>query len=64
METLLQRISDYGALAAVLAFLLWVGYSKVLPLWKDTVICLNKAVEALNEHLEYIRKRNGKGGGQ
>lgn len=62
METLLQRISDYGALAAVLAFLLWVGYSKVLPLWKDTVICLNKAVEALNEHLEYIRKRNGKAG--
>lgn len=60
MEILLQRISDYGALAAVLAFLLWVGYAKILPLWAQTVVALDKAIEALTEHLEYIRKRNGK----
>jgi len=47
-------------LAAVLAFLLWVGYAKILPLWAQTVVALDKAIEALTEHLEYIRKRNGK----
>jgi hypothetical protein len=60
MDILLQRIGDYGALASVLAYLLYVGHAKILPLWKDTLICLNKAIETLDEHLEYMRMRNGK----
>lgn len=57
---MLNRLADYGAIAAVLAFVLYVGYAKILPLWKDTVIILGKAIEALNEHLEFMRRRNGK----
>jgi len=60
MDTLIDRIADYGVLGAICAFLLWIGYSKVLPLWKDTVIALQKALELLGEHLEWARKRNGK----
>ena len=60
MENLVDRIADYGVLGAVLAFMLWVGYAKILPLWKDTVIALQKAIETLDEVWKWAKDKNGK----
>ena len=60
METLIERIAEYGVLAAILAYFLFVGHTKILPLWKETVEVLSKAMGVISEQMEYMRGKNGK----
>lgn len=62
METAgLEKLVNYGVLGAVVCFMFWFGCTKLFPMFTEVVNCLNKAITALDEHLAYMRKQNGKG---
>ncbi len=59
MEAGWEKIANYGVLGVVVMFMFWFGCTKLFPMFTEVVNCLNKAIAALDEHLRYMRQKNG-----